>query len=137
MLQYTVRRLFVMIPTVVIISALVFAIIQLPEGDYLTSYIAELEATGERVSLEKVEYLRREYGLDRPVVEQYWTWALGMLHGDFGYSFEYDLPVSEVVGDRLFLTFLLSFSTIVFTWVVSFPSGSTPRPTSTVGATTA
>ena len=123
MLQYTVRRVFVMIPTLVIISALVFTIIQLPEGDYLTSYIAELEATGEKVSEEKVEFLRAHYGLDRPVIEQYATWVLGMLKGDFGYSFEHDLPVGEVVGDRLFLTFLLSFSTIVFTWVVSFPIG--------------
>ena len=123
MLQYTVRRVFVMIPTLAIISALVFVIIQLPEGDYLTSHIAELEAAGEKVSQEKVEFLRRQYGLDRPVAEQYATWVLGMLRGDFGYSFEHDLPVSEVVGDRLFLTFLLSFSTIVFTWVVAFPIG--------------
>ena len=123
MLQYTVRRILVMIPTLVVISALVFTIIQLPEGDYLTSYIAELEATGERVSQEKVDFLRRQYGLDRPVAEQYVVWVLAMLQGDFGYSFEYNLPVGEVVGDRLFLTFLLAFSTIVFTWVVSFPIG--------------
>ena len=123
MLQYTIRRVFVMIPTLVVISALVFVIIQLPEGDYLSSYIAELEATGEKVSREKVEFLRAHYGLDRPVVEQYAAWVAGMLHGDFGYSFEHDLPVSEVVGDRLFLTFLLSFSTILFTWVVAFPIG--------------
>ena len=112
-----------MVPTLLVISALVFIIIQLPEGDYLTSYITELQAQGEAVSAERIEFLREQYGLDKPPVEQYVHWLLGMLHGDFGYSFEFNRPVSEVVGDRLFLSFLLSFATIVFTWVVAFPIG--------------
>ncbi len=123
MLSYFVRRVLVMIPTLLVISALVFAIIQLPEGDYLTSYIAELQAQGEKVGQEKIEFLRQQYGLDKSPVEQYLSWLGGLLRGDLGYSFEYNLPVSEVVGDRLFLSFLLSFCTIVFTWVVSFPIG--------------
>ncbi len=112
-----------MIPTLLVISILIFGIIQLPEGDYLTSYIAELESQGETASKEKVAFLRKQYGLDKPFIVQYFTWFTGMLQGDFGYSFEYDLPVSEVVGDRLFLSFLLSFFTILFTWVVAFPIG--------------
>jgi peptide/nickel transport system permease protein len=112
-----------MIPTLLVISALVFVIIQLPEGDYLTSHITELEAQGEKVSAEKIEFLREQYGLDKPPMQQYFTWLWGMLHGDFGYSFEYNLPVSQVVGDRLFLSFMLSFATILFTWAVSFPIG--------------
>ncbi len=112
-----------MIPTLLVISALVFIIIQLPEGDYLTSYITELEAQGEKVSAEKIQFLREEYGLDKPPLERYAVWLWGMLRGDFGYSFEYNLPVSQVVGDRLFLSFLLSFATILFTWVVAFPIG--------------
>lgn len=123
MFSYTVRRILVMIPTLLVISAMVFVIIQLPEGDYLETYIAELQSQGESVSKERVEFLRREYGLDKPLIAQYFTWLGGMLTGNFGYSFEYNLPVSEVVGDRLFLSFVLSFSTIVFTWVVSFPIG--------------
>jgi peptide/nickel transport system permease protein len=123
MFAYLVRRLLVMIPTLLVISALVFVIIQLPEGDYLSSHIAELEAQGEKVSQEEIAYLRDRYGLDRSPVEQYLVWLAGMLRGDFGYSFEYNLPVSEVVGDRLFLSFVLSFATIVFTWVVAFPIG--------------
>jgi peptide/nickel transport system permease protein len=123
MLAYTVRRMLVMIPTLLIISALVFVIIQLPEGDYLSTYIAELEAQGETVSRERVEFLRSQYGLDRPPVERYLTWVSGLLRGDLGYSFEYSRPVTEVVGDRLFLSFLLAFCTIVFTWVVAFPIG--------------
>jgi peptide/nickel transport system permease protein len=123
MFRFLVRRTLVMIPTLLVISALVFIIIQLPEGDYLTSYITELEAQGERVSAEKIQFLREEYGLDKPPLERYATWLWGMLQGDFGYSFEYNLPVSQVVGDRLFLSFLLSFATILFTWVVAFPIG--------------
>jgi peptide/nickel transport system permease protein len=123
MFRFLIRRTLVMIPTLLVISALVFIIIQLPEGDYLTSYITELEAQGERVSAEKIEFLREQYGLDRPPLERYFTWLFGMLKGDFGFSFEYNLPVSLVVGDRLFLSFLLSFSTILFTWAVAFPIG--------------
>jgi peptide/nickel transport system permease protein len=123
MLAYFVRRILVMIPTLLVISVLIFAIIQLPEGDYLSTQIAELEAMGETVAMEKVEFLRKQYGLDQPFVVQYFHWLGGMLHGDFGYSFEYKLPVSQVVGDRLFLSFLLSFSTIIFTWLVAFPIG--------------
>ena len=122
-IRYLAHRLLVMIPTLAVISALVFVIIQLPEGDFLTSQIAELEAQGETVNRERIEFLRSEYGLDRPPVEQYLRWVAGMLQGDFGYSFEHRLPVNEVVGDRLFLTFLVSFATIVFTWLVSFPIG--------------
>jgi len=123
MLTYVVHRLLVMIPTLIAISLIIFIIIQLPPGDYFESYIAELESQGESVDMEKIEFLRQEYGFDRPILEQYAVWAFGMLQGDFGYSFEYRLPVSDVVGDRLYLTALISFITIVFTWVVSFPIG--------------
>jgi len=123
MLTYVVHRLLVMIPTLIAISLIIFIIIQLPPGDYFESYIAELESQGESVDMEKIEFLRQEYGFDRPILEQYAVWAFGMLQGDFGYSFEYRLPVSDVVGDRLYLTALISFITIVFTWIVSFPIG--------------
>ena len=123
MFSFFVRRLLVVIPSLLVISILIFGIIQLPEGDYLTSYIAELESQGEKVSKEKIDFLRQQYSLDKPFIVQYFTWLTGMLQGDFGYSFEYRIPVSKVVGDRLFLSFLLSFSTILFTWVVAFPIG--------------
>ncbi len=123
MFNYLVRRLLVMIPTLLVISALIFVIIQLPEGDYLTTYIAELESQGESVSQEKIAFLREQYGLDKPPVEQYFSWVTGLLQGNYGYSFEYSLPVSQVVGDRLFLSFIVSLATIVFTWAVAFPIG--------------
>jgi peptide/nickel transport system permease protein len=123
MFSYVVQRVLVMIPTLLVISALVFIIIQLPEGDYLETHIAELQSQGESVNKEKIAFLRQQYGLDKPVWEQYVSWVFGLLRGDLGYSFEHGLPVSEVVGERLFLTFLVSFVTIIFTWIVSFPIG--------------
>jgi peptide/nickel transport system permease protein len=112
-----------MVWTLLAISVLVFVIIQLPPGDYLTSYIAELQAQGESVDDEKIAFLREQYGLDRPYWQQYLVWATGLLRGDLGYSFEYNQPVSEVIGDRLFLTLLLNFLTVVFVYVVAFPIG--------------
>ncbi|MEE8334265.1 MAG: ABC transporter permease [Alphaproteobacteria bacterium] len=123
MFGYLIRRLLIMIPTLIAISAIVFVIIQLPPGDYLSSYVAELQSQGETVSADKIAFLREQYGFDKPMSEQYALWVIGMLQGDFGYSFEFSLPVSEVVGDRLWLTFIVSFSTILFTWAVSFPIG--------------
>ncbi len=123
MLGYIVKRVLWMIPTLVVISILVFVIIQLPPGDYLESYIAELQSQGESVDQDKIKYLRQEYGLDKPLYEQYFIWAIGMLQGDLGYSFEYDLPVREVVGNRMFLTVIISVVTIIFTWVIAFPIG--------------
>jgi peptide/nickel transport system permease protein len=123
MFRFFVHRILVMVPTLIIISALVFVIIQLPEGDYLTTYIAELESQGESVSGEKIQFLREQYGLDQPMWQQYFTWAFALVQGDMGYSFEHSLPVSEVVGDRLFLSFVVSFATIIFTWAVAFPIG--------------
>jgi peptide/nickel transport system permease protein len=123
MLRYIVHRLLVMIPTLLAISVIVFTIIQLPPGDYLESYIAELQSEGQTVDQSKIEFLRQNYGFDKPMIEQYATWLLGMTHGDFGFSFEYRLPVADVVGDRLWLTFLVSYTTMVFTWLVAFPIG--------------
>lgn len=123
MLKYILWRIAVMMPTLLIISILVFAIIELPPGDYFESYIAEIKAQGEGVNLEQIEALRAEYGFDQPLIYRYLYWVTGMLQGDFGYSFEYQLPVSEIVGDRLWLTVLVSFVTIVFTWIIAFPIG--------------
>ena len=123
MLSYLVKRAFYMVPTLVLTSILVFILIELPPGDYLESYVAELLAAGETVDPKEIEFLRSEYGFDRPVWERYFKWASGMLVGDFGYSFEYQLPVRDVIGDRLFFTILVTFFTIIFTWIVAFPIG--------------
>jgi len=123
MLTYVVRRILTMIPTLLAISAIVFVIIQLPPGDYFTSLVNELQSRGESVDAAKLAFLKEQYGFDKPVYLQYFHWLVGMLNGDFGYSFEHDQPVSAVVGDRLFFTFIVSFTTIIFTWAVAFPIG--------------
>jgi len=123
MFQYIIRRMLIMIPTLIVISAVIFTIIKLPPGDYFTTYIETLRASGEQADLQKIAFLREQYHFDDPAWMQYAYWVNGLIRGDLGFSFEYERPVSEVVGDRLMLTFIVSFSTIVFTWVVSFPIG--------------
>ena len=123
MLRYLAVRFLTMLSTLAVISVLVFTIIQLPPGDYLTSYIEELQAEGETNVEEKVAFLREMYGLDRSLPAQYVDWVTGFATGDFGYSFEYQRPVSEVVGDRLFFTLLLNFATVFFIYLVAFPVG--------------
>jgi peptide/nickel transport system permease protein len=123
MLGYLVNRILIMIPTLIAISILIFIIINLPPGDYFSTYIAELQSQGENANLTKIAFLKAQYGFDQPLWVQYLYWVGGLLHGDMGFSFLYDLPVNKVVGDRLLLTFIVSFTTIVFTYIVAFPIG--------------
>jgi peptide/nickel transport system permease protein len=123
MFGYTVRRILMMIPTLLAVSLIVFIIIQLPPGDYFTTYLNELQSRGESVDPNKIAFLKAQYGFDKPMWQQYLLWVGGLLQGDLGYSFEYELPVHTVVGDRLLLTFVVSFTTILFTWAVAFPIG--------------
>jgi peptide/nickel transport system permease protein len=122
-LNYVIRRIFVMIPTLLVISALVFFIIHLPPGDFLSSKIDELLAQGGGDAMKKVEALREQYGLDKPGIVRYFDWVWGILHGDFGISFEYDLPVTDVIGERILLTMVMETATIAFIWIVSFVIG--------------
>src|SRR6516165_386897 len=123
MLSYIVHRILIMIPTLIAISIVIFTIINLPPGDYFSTYIAELQSSGEAADLAKINFLKGQYGFDKPIWEQYIFWASGLLHGDMGFSFAYNLPVNKVVGDRLLMTFIVSFTTIVFTYLVAFPIG--------------
>jgi peptide/nickel transport system permease protein len=130
MIRFVLRRAGTVLVTLLIISALVFFIIKLPPGDFLTNQIAELRAQGEAASAAKAEQLIRQYGLDRPVWEQYLIWIgfwpgpsgfSGLLQGDWGWSFEYERPVTQVVGDALWLTLLVNLVVVVFVHIVSIP----------------
>lgn len=123
MLAYIVRRVLIMIPTLLAISAISFIIIELPPGDFLSTMAAELQSQGEAASLEKLEYLREQYGLDRPPIEQYFRWLFGLLQGDLGWSFEHNVPVAGLIGERLVLSFLVALSTLLFSYIVAFPIG--------------
>jgi peptide/nickel transport system permease protein len=123
MLVYLGRRLITMAFTLLIISMLVFTIIKLPPGDYLTTYIEELRAQGEAVNQGRIDYLRQRYGLDQPGWKQYLNWMAGLVRGDLGWSFEYDQPVSQVIGETLVLTVILKLATVLFIYAVAFPIG--------------
>lgn len=124
MLGYILRRFVVMIPTIIVISIVSFILIKLPPGDFLTSYVASLEAGGESVDDATLVALEQRYGLNQPGYVQYWRWISGIvLRGDFGQSFALNAPVSQLIWGRLGLTFMLSFTTLIFTWAVAFPIG--------------
>lgn len=113
-----------MLLTLFFVSIIVFVVIQLPPGDFLTSYIAQLATSGESVNLETIEALKRQYGLDKPIWEQYFLWIWNVLHGDFGRSLLYNRPVSELIGERLAITFVISLFTLLFIWIVGFLIGT-------------
>ena len=121
MWRYVLRRLLIAVPVVVLISFISFGIIVLPPGDYLDNYIASLEMQGERADMQRVEFLRQTYGLDKPFYVQYWRWFGGVLRGNFGTSFEYRRQVESVILERLGFTVIISLATMIFTTVISWP----------------
>jgi peptide/nickel transport system permease protein len=112
-----------MIFTLLAVSVVAFIIIQLPPGDYLTSYIMKLQSSGTHVSQEEVAALKKQYGLDLPIYARYFKWMWGMFHGDLGMSFTWNKPVSELIGERLMLTIIISISALIFTYAVAIPIG--------------
>ena len=123
MLSYIGRRIVLAIFTVWAVSVLAFAIIQLPPGDYITSYIAQMASTGSIVSEQEAENLRIQYGLDQPIYVQYYKWMALIAQGNFGMSMEWRRPVLEVIGDRLWLTMVVSLAAVLLTWVLALPIG--------------
>jgi peptide/nickel transport system permease protein len=123
MAQFILKRILNLIPLLILISIISFAIIQLPPGDYVTSYIARLAERGDEVSDQQIENLRARYGLDRPLIVQYFKWMQGVLVGDFGYSFEYKEPVGEIIWSRLGFTLLITLTSTIFVWIVAFLVG--------------
>ena len=124
MLQFIIRRLLYMIPTLIAISIVSFILIQLPPGDYLTSMVAGLRDQGVEVDAAQLAALQQRYGLGQPIYVQYWKWVSGiLLRGDFGQSFEWQRPVSGLIWQRLGLTVIVSVSTMLFVWIIAFPIG--------------
>jgi peptide/nickel transport system permease protein len=122
-LRYIGRRLLATIPFMLLVSLTVFVLIQLPPGDFVTSYAAKLSAAGETVDTATLDNMRVRFGLDQPLLVQYLKWIWAILHSDFGYSFEWQAPVSELIGERIGLTLVLSLATLLFTWAVALPIG--------------
>jgi peptide/nickel transport system permease protein len=123
MLRFVLNRLLAAIPFLVLTSITVFALIELPPGDYLTSYAAQLAESNETIDKEALDNLRERYGLGQPFWVQYWKWITGVVVGDFGFSFEWQQPVSSLIGERMALTVLLALATLILTWGISLPIG--------------
>ena len=123
MVQFIIRRMIAMVLTLFAISVVAFAIIQLPPGDYLTTYIASLAATGEQVDPRVIENLRQQYGLGEPFYVQYWRWIAGIVQGNFGASFEWKRPVSELIWGRLGNSILVEGMAVIFMWLIALPIG--------------
>lgn len=123
MLAFIIRRLILALVTIWAISVLSFIIIQLPPGDYVTSYIAAQASSGSYVSEAEAAQLREEYGLDQPMYVQYWKWMGRVLRGDFGMSMNWRRPVADIIGDRLTLTMVVSVFALFVTWGLALPIG--------------
>ena len=123
MLNYLLRRALYAVMAIWAVSIISFFIINLPPGDYVTSYIAQLQNTGSIVLADEADNLREFYGINKPLYVQYGKWINQIAHGNLGYSFEFGLPVNDVIGERLILTMILALVTVVFIWIVAIPIG--------------
>jgi len=124
MITFIIRRILYMVVVLLVISLISFIIIELPPGDYLTSYIARLDQTGGgTVSADQVAALRHQYGLDLPVYARYFKWIWSVLQGDLGWSFQFNEPVWKLIQERLGMTLVISLATVVFSYAVAIPIG--------------
>lgn len=123
MLSYIVKRVILACLTVIAVTAIAFVIIRLPPGDYVTAYIAEQQSMGNVISDAEAANLREQYGLNDPIYVQYAKWMGRMAEGNFGESFEWRRPVMDVIGDRIWLTVVLSLTAVLFTWAIAIPIG--------------
>jgi peptide/nickel transport system permease protein len=123
MLQYILKRVLILPFLLIIFSIIAFVLIQAPPGDFITSYIAELSASGSSVDRAQIDALRELYGLDQPAYIQYFRWMGRLLQGDLGVSLDWKRPNSELIGERFLLTIMLGLFTFVFTWAVAIPIG--------------
>jgi peptide/nickel transport system permease protein len=124
MLAYILRRVLLMIPTLVIISMISFVVIQLPPGDYLSSYVAHLRESGDAVDEQELAVMKERYGLGEPIYVQYYKWVSGIiLRGDWGQSMEWQRPVKDLIWERMALTVVLSLMSLLVSWFVAIPIG--------------
>ena len=124
MLRFFLQRFTSMLIMLALLTLIVFAVMELPPGDYADRYAFKLQASGVRVTEDELEGFRKEFGLDRPWHQRYWKWVTDIiLHGNFGVSFQYQRPVLSLIGERFLFTVILALATIVFTYGISIPVG--------------
>ncbi|AGB41667.1 ABC-type dipeptide/oligopeptide/nickel transport system, permease component [Halobacteroides halobius DSM 5150] len=123
MLNYIIRRCITIIPLLIAISIVSFLVIKLPPGSYLETYVAEMERVGGEVTDARISALKKRYGLGQPAYKQYFKWISGFPRGDFGMSFKQEVPVTQIIKERIGYTVLISLGTILFTWSLAIPIG--------------
>ncbi len=121
MLTFILRRLVLIVPMLFALSIISFTIIQLPPGDYLSTYIRRLEAMGRKFDQAEIENLKRQYGLDQPMYVQYLKWMQSVFRGTFGRSFTWEMTVAEVLSTRLPMTIVISLSSLIVVWAIAIP----------------
>jgi len=124
MLGYILRRIGIMIPTIFVISVISFVVIQLPPGDFLTSYAMTLRQQGDNIADDQIKALQERYGLNQPVYVQYGKWIYGIVvNNDWGQSMELQKPVRDLIWERMGLTVILSLTALFVSWFVAIPLG--------------
>ena len=123
MLSYIAKRILYMLIMVVLVSFVSFLIIELPPGDFLTQKLQELQARGDRSAALRIEEYRARYRLDEPLMDRYWNWITNFITGDFGESFEFERPVSEIIGQRALMSVILALSSLLLVWIIAIPIG--------------
>lgn len=124
MLGYVAKRFGYMLITLFVVSIVSFVIIQLPPGDFATTLVSKMQEEGSIASEQTLHELKLKYGIGEPLPMQYFRWISGIvLRGDFGMSFEWDKPVSELLWERFWITVAISIVTLMFTWLLAFPIG--------------
>lgn len=132
MWRYALWRVLSMVPALFAVSLLIFAVVELPPGDYLSNELQELQSQGEGAGAARIEFLRQEFSFDEPFLTRYAIWVGiwpgpngfdGLLQGEWGWSFQKSKPVAEVLGDRIGLTALLNLATVFVVYLIAFPIG--------------
>jgi peptide/nickel transport system permease protein len=123
MARYVLRRLLIMVPTLIVVSMISFLIMQAPPGDFLTSYIGQLRSMGDVIEESEIEALKVRWGLDEPMYVQYWKWITGVVQGDLGRSLQWNRPVKALITERLPWSFTIAFGSFILVWIVGLPIG--------------
>lgn len=123
MTRYIAQRLMLLPLLLVVYSFVIFVLIQAPPGDFLTTYVATLAASGSSITAEQIQALRHDYGLDQPFLVQYLDWLKNLLRGDLGLSLEYQRPNADLIMEQLGLTLALALFSFVLTWAIAIPAG--------------
>jgi peptide/nickel transport system permease protein len=123
MLRFIITRLLLLPLLMLLFTVVVFAMVQAPPGDFLTSYVAMLASSGSSMDAAQVEALKQQFGLDQPIYIQYLRWLESLVRGELGLSLEYQRPNTELIGERMLVTILLALFAFVITWIVAIPAG--------------